>query len=99
MSTAALSPLDETITIADLTRDPYPIHKRLRREAPVLHVKCGPHVSHQGRRPRRIWLLGLRTVVKFQFGLGFLGLAPCALFQTALIWLLARTYRSHGERS
>ena len=39
MSTAALSPLDETITIADLTRDPSPIHKRLRREAPVLHVK------------------------------------------------------------
>src|SRR5437763_16249437 len=39
MSTAALGPLDETITIADLTRDPYPIYKRLRREAPVLRVK------------------------------------------------------------
>src|SRR5437763_15288646 len=39
MSTAALAPLDETITIADLTRDPYPIYKRLRREAPVLRVK------------------------------------------------------------
>src|SRR5258708_34447755 len=39
MSTAALGPLDETITIADLTRDPYPIYKRLRCEAPVLRVK------------------------------------------------------------
>jgi hypothetical protein len=34
-----LGPLDETITIAELTRDPYPIYKRLRREAPVLRVK------------------------------------------------------------
>ena len=39
MSTAALGPLDEKITIADLTRDPYPIYKRLRREAPVMRVK------------------------------------------------------------
>ena len=39
MSTAALAPLDEMITIAELTRDPYPIYKRLRREAPVLRVK------------------------------------------------------------
>src|SRR6266699_334474 len=35
----ALAPLDETITIAELTRDPYPIYRRLRREAPVLRVK------------------------------------------------------------
>lgn len=34
-----LAPLDETITIADLTRDPYPIYQRLRRDAPVLRVK------------------------------------------------------------
>ena len=39
MPTAALAPMDETITIADLTRDPYPIYKRLRREAPVLRVR------------------------------------------------------------
>src|SRR5450755_3665425 len=39
MPTAALAPLDETITIAELTRDPYPIYRRLRREAPVLRVK------------------------------------------------------------
>jgi hypothetical protein len=39
MLTASLAPLDETITIAELTRDPYPIYKRLRREAPVLRVK------------------------------------------------------------
>jgi cytochrome P450 family 104 len=34
-----LAPLDETITMADLTRDPYPIYARLRAEAPVLRVK------------------------------------------------------------
>ena len=39
MSVMTLAPRDETITIADLTRDPYPIYRRLRREAPVLHVK------------------------------------------------------------
>jgi len=39
MLTASLAPLDETITIAELTCDPYPIYKRLRREAPVLRVK------------------------------------------------------------
>src|SRR5438105_12354062 len=39
MPTAALAPLDESITIDELTRDPYPIYKRLRREAPVLRVK------------------------------------------------------------
>jgi cytochrome P450 family 104 len=39
MLTASLAPLDETITIEELTRDPYPIYRRLRREAPVLRVK------------------------------------------------------------
>ena len=39
MLTASLAPLDETVTIAELTRDPYPIYRRLRREAPVLRVK------------------------------------------------------------
>src|SRR5450631_3084899 len=39
MLTASLAPLDETITIAELTRDPYPIYRRLIREAPVLRVK------------------------------------------------------------
>src|SRR3954453_2103434 len=39
MSTVTLAPLDETITIAELTRDPYPIYRRLRREAAVLRVK------------------------------------------------------------
>ena len=34
-----LAPLDETITIADVTRDPYPIYKRLRAQSPVLRVK------------------------------------------------------------
>ena len=39
MTAAVLAPVDETITIAELTRDPYPIYRRLRREAPVLQVK------------------------------------------------------------
>jgi cytochrome P450 len=33
------APLDETITIPKLVRDPYSIYKRLRSEAPVLRVK------------------------------------------------------------
>jgi cytochrome P450 len=36
---AKLAPLDETITIPELVRDPYMIYKRLRSEAPVLRVK------------------------------------------------------------
>src|SRR6201990_1261354 len=39
MPTAGLAPLDESITIEQLTRDPYPIYRRLRRDAPVLRVK------------------------------------------------------------
>ncbi|HMN70945.1 MAG TPA: cytochrome P450 [Rhodoblastus sp.] len=39
MTAAVLAPVDETITIAELTRDPYPIYRRLRRETPVLQVK------------------------------------------------------------
>lgn len=35
-----LAPLDEEITIAALTDDPYPIYKRLRAETPVLRVKA-----------------------------------------------------------
>lgn len=34
------APVDETITIAQLTRDPYSVYARLRREAPVLRVKA-----------------------------------------------------------
>ncbi len=36
---ASLAPLDETITLDQLDRDPYPIYRRLRAEAPVLRVK------------------------------------------------------------
>ena len=39
MSTITLAPLDDTISIADLTRDPYPIYRKLRRETPVLRVR------------------------------------------------------------
>jgi len=40
MTTLATSdvPVDDSITIAQLTDDPYPIYKRLRAEAPVLRV-------------------------------------------------------------
>ncbi|KMW57708.1 Plant-inducible protein PinF2, cytochrome P450-like protein [Candidatus Rhodobacter oscarellae] len=34
-----LAPSNEEITIAELTRDPYPIYRRLRAETPVLRVK------------------------------------------------------------
>ena len=34
-----LAPVDDTITIDQLTRDPYAVYRRLRAEAPVLHVK------------------------------------------------------------
>lgn len=34
----ALAPLDEAITLDQLTLDPYPIYRRLRAEAPVLRV-------------------------------------------------------------
>ena len=33
-----LAPIDDTITLADLTNDPFPIYRRLRRYAPVVHV-------------------------------------------------------------
>jgi cytochrome P450 family 104 len=33
-----LAPIDSIITLPDLIRDPYPIYKRLRREAPVVKV-------------------------------------------------------------
>lgn len=36
---AELAPLDETITLDQLDRDPYPIYRRLRAEAPVLRIK------------------------------------------------------------
>src|SRR3978361_1958821 len=39
MLTADMAPLDETITIAELTRDPYPTYRRRGREAPLLRVK------------------------------------------------------------
>lgn len=35
---SAKAPLDSDITIQQLTRDPYPIYRRLRAEAPVLRV-------------------------------------------------------------
>ncbi|WP_121066573.1 cytochrome P450 [Chachezhania antarctica] len=37
---AELAPLDETITLEDLDRDPFPIYRRLRAEAPVCRVKA-----------------------------------------------------------
>ncbi len=37
---ADLAPLDETITLSDLDRAPFPIYRRLRSEAPVCRVKA-----------------------------------------------------------
>ncbi len=37
---ADLAPLDETITLDRLDRDPFPIYRRLRAEAPVIRVKA-----------------------------------------------------------
>ena len=37
---AELAPMDETITLEQLDKDPYPIYRRLRKEAPVLRVKA-----------------------------------------------------------
>lgn len=39
MSDVSLAPVEENITIDQLTIEPYPIYKRLRAEAPVLKVK------------------------------------------------------------
>ncbi len=36
MSDAQFAPIDESITIDQLTLDPYPIYQRLRAEQPVL---------------------------------------------------------------
>ena len=33
------APIDETVSLQDLINDPYPIYRRLRKEAPVLQVK------------------------------------------------------------
>jgi cytochrome P450 len=35
-----LAPIDENVTLEQLDRDPYPIYRRLRAEAPVLRVKA-----------------------------------------------------------
>jgi len=34
-----LAPLDETISLDDLDRDPFPIYRRLRAQAPVVRIK------------------------------------------------------------
>jgi cytochrome P450 len=37
---ASLAPLNDTITLEDLHRDPFPIYRRLRAQTPVLRVKA-----------------------------------------------------------
>jgi len=39
MTELATIPVDEDISLAQLDTAPYPIYQRLRREAPVLHIK------------------------------------------------------------
>ena len=34
------APIDDTLTIEDLTRDPYPIYQRFRAQSPVIKVNC-----------------------------------------------------------
>lgn len=40
----AQTPIDETVSIADLTRDPYPIYKRYRAESPVVSVPAASRI-------------------------------------------------------
>lgn len=37
-------PLDETTTIADLTRDPYPVYRRYRHETPIVRVAAAKRI-------------------------------------------------------
>ena len=40
----AVAPVDETLTLADLTRDPYPIYKRMRAETPIVQVPAANRI-------------------------------------------------------
>ncbi|WP_068115991.1 cytochrome P450 [Tropicimonas marinistellae] len=40
----AVAPVDETLTLADLTRDPYPIYRRMRAETPIVRVPAANRI-------------------------------------------------------
>lgn len=40
----ATAPVDETLTLAQLTRDPYPIYRRMRAETPIVQVPAANRV-------------------------------------------------------
>lgn len=40
----ATAPVDETLTLAQLTRDPYPVYRRMRAETPIVQVPAANRV-------------------------------------------------------
>ncbi|WP_428651595.1 cytochrome P450 [Roseibium sp.] len=40
----AVAPVDNTLTLADLTRDPYPIYRRMRAETPIIEVPAANRI-------------------------------------------------------
>lgn len=59
-------PVDDTITIAQLTEDPYPIYRRLRAEAPVLRVPAVNRIlltkAADTKYVKDNWELSARTI-------------------------------------
>ncbi|WP_269584752.1 cytochrome P450 [Roseibium sp. Sym1] len=40
----AVAPVDETLTLTELTRDPYPIYRRMRAETPIVRVPAASRI-------------------------------------------------------
>ncbi|MCX2721436.1 cytochrome P450 [Roseibium salinum] len=40
----AVAPVDEALTLAELTRDPYPIYRRMRSETPIIRVPAANRI-------------------------------------------------------
>lgn len=40
----AVAPVDETLTLAELTRDPYPVYRRMRAETPIVRVPAASRI-------------------------------------------------------
>ncbi|MCK7615600.1 cytochrome P450 [Roseibium sediminicola] len=40
----AVAPVNETLTLADLTRDPYPVYRRMRAETPIVEVPAARRI-------------------------------------------------------
>jgi len=39
-----VAPVDETLTLAELTRDPYPVYRRMRAETPIVRVPAASRI-------------------------------------------------------